>query len=72
MAEVHGPEAAIASLEGLDLDDYYLFRAVRADLLVRLGRKVEAADAYARAISLTTNAPERASLERGLARAAES
>jgi RNA polymerase sigma-70 factor (ECF subfamily) len=72
VAEVHGPEAAIALLEGLDLEDYYLFHAVRADLLVRLGRKIEAAAAYERAISLTTNAPERAFLERGLARAAES
>jgi len=72
VAEVHGPEAAIALLEGLDLEDYYLFHAVRADLLVRLGRGVEAVAAYERAISLTTNATERAFLERGVARAAES
>ena len=39
VAEVHGPEAAIALLEGLGLEDYYLFHAVRADLLVRVSRK---------------------------------
>ncbi len=39
VAEVHGPEAALALLEDLGLDNYYLFNAIRADLLVRLGRK---------------------------------
>jgi RNA polymerase sigma-70 factor, ECF subfamily len=65
VAEVHGPEASLALLEDLGLDNYYLFHAIRADLLVRLGRKTEAATAYESAIGLTANAAERAFLERG-------
>jgi RNA polymerase sigma-70 factor (ECF subfamily) len=65
VAEVHGPEASLALLEDLGLDNYYLFHAIRADLLVRLGRKTEAAAAYESAIGLTANAAERAFLERG-------
>ncbi len=45
VAEVHGPGAALALLEDLELVDYYLFDAIRADLLVRLGRNTEAAAA---------------------------
>jgi len=65
VAEVHGPRAALALLEDLGLENYYLFHAIRADLLVRLDRKSEAEDAYARAIELTTNVAERAFLEHG-------
>ena len=38
VAEVDGPAAALALVDGLDLDGYYLFHAIRADLLRRLGR----------------------------------
>ena len=48
----------------LDLDGYYLFHAVRADLLRRLGRRGEAAAAYDAAIRGTENAAERAFLQR--------
>jgi len=65
VAEVHGPEAALALLEALELDSYYLFHAIRADLLVRLGRNAEAATAYESAIGLTANAAERSFLKRG-------
>jgi RNA polymerase sigma-70 factor, ECF subfamily len=65
VAEVHGPEAGLALVEDLGLENYYLFHAIRADLLVRLGRRTEAAAAYESAIGLTTNAAERAFLERG-------
>jgi RNA polymerase sigma-70 factor (ECF subfamily) len=65
VAEVHGPRAALALLEDLGLENYYLFHAIRADLLVRLDLKNEAADAYTRAIDLATNAAERGFLERG-------
>ena len=44
------------------LADYHLFHATRADLLRRLGRRVEAAAAYERALSLATNEAERAFL----------
>jgi RNA polymerase sigma-70 factor, ECF subfamily len=64
VAEVEGPEAALALVDGLRLDAYHLFHAVRADLLRRLGRDAEAALAYEAAIARTGNAAERAFLER--------
>jgi RNA polymerase sigma-70 factor, ECF subfamily len=64
VAEVHGPDAALAVTDGLDLGPYYLFHAVRADLLRRLGRNAEAAAAYEAAITRTQNAAERAFLQR--------
>jgi RNA polymerase sigma-70 factor, ECF subfamily len=62
IAEVDGAEAALVLVDALALDDYYLFHAIRADLLRRLGRDADAA--YARAIARTDNARERAYLER--------
>jgi RNA polymerase sigma-70 factor (ECF subfamily) len=59
VAEIEGPLAGLALVEGLDLERYYLFHAIRADLLRRLGRNVEAAKAYDEAIGLTGNAAER-------------
>ena len=61
---VQGRAAALALVDGLDLDGYYLFHAVRADLLRRLGRDAEAAPAYQAAIARAENASERAFLER--------
>jgi RNA polymerase sigma-70 factor, ECF subfamily len=63
VAEVRGPEAALDLVDGLDLDGYHLFHAVRADLLRRLGRDPEASAAYGAAIAGTGNAAERAFLE---------
>ena len=62
VAEVDGPEAALTIVDGLDLDAFHLFHAVRADLLRRAGRPTEAADAYERAIGLTDNAAQQAFL----------
>jgi len=59
LAEVEGPAAALSVLETLDLPRYYLFHAVRADLLRRLGCNQEAVKAYDEAISLTANEAER-------------
>jgi RNA polymerase sigma-70 factor, ECF subfamily len=67
VAEVQGPAAGLALVEQLDLDGYDVFHAVRADLLRRLGRSVEARAAYLRSIALTGNAAERAFLQRRLA-----
>jgi RNA polymerase sigma-70 factor (ECF subfamily) len=43
VAEVDGPHVALELVDGLDLDRYHLFHAVRADLLKRLGRDPSAA-----------------------------
>jgi RNA polymerase sigma-70 factor, ECF subfamily len=64
LAEVDGPEAALDTIDGLDLDGYYLYHAIRADLLARTGSTAEAADAYDAAIALTQNAAERRYLVR--------
>ncbi len=64
LAEVEGPSAALTVVDGLDLGGYHLFHAVRADLLRRLGRTAEAAQAYEAAIARTGNAAERAFLQR--------
>jgi RNA polymerase sigma-70 factor (ECF subfamily) len=59
LAEVAGPASALATLDGLDIDGYHVYHVIRADLLRRLGRVDEAAEAYARAIELTGNERER-------------
>ena len=72
VAEVEGPAAALALIliHGPDLDRYYLFHAVRADLLRRLGRTADAVAAYDAAIALSENAAERAFLQRSRTRLA--
>jgi len=64
VAEVDGPAAALHAIEQLELEDYYLFHAIRADLLRRLGKNAEAADAYEAAIQRTENLAERKYLTR--------
>jgi RNA polymerase sigma-70 factor, ECF subfamily len=64
VAEVEGPTRALALVERLDLDAYYLFHAIRADLLGRLGRTREASAAYEAAIARTDNLREREFLRR--------
>ena len=64
VAEVEGPDAALTLVDGLGLHDLYLFHAIRADLLRRLGRNDEASAAYETAIARTENAAERRFLER--------
>ncbi|HEX8344793.1 MAG TPA: RNA polymerase sigma factor [Actinoplanes sp.] len=59
LAEVHGPDMALSVVDGLDLDGYHVFHAVRADLLRRLGRTAEAVVAYEAAAERTGNAAER-------------
>jgi RNA polymerase sigma-70 factor, ECF subfamily len=63
VAEVDGPHAALTLVESLDLDRYYLFHAIRADLLRRLGRNTEAVLAYDTAIARSANAAEREFLQ---------
>jgi RNA polymerase sigma-70 factor (ECF subfamily) len=64
VSEVQGPQAALAVVDDLDLDDYHLYHAVRADLLRRLHRNGEAADAYDAAVARAENAAERDFLRR--------
>lgn len=62
LAEVAGPAAALAEVDGLDaarLDDFQPFHAVRADLLARLGRRDEALEAYDRALDMAPGPAER-------------
>jgi len=67
VAEVRDPAAALTLVDGLDLDRYYMYHAIRADLLRRLGRPGAAARAYEAALALTGNAAERAYLAARLA-----
>lgn len=66
-----GPAAGLALVDcllgGEALREYGLAHAARADLCRRLGRIGEARDAYANALALTRQAPERRFLERRLA-----
>jgi RNA polymerase sigma-70 factor (ECF subfamily) len=62
VAEVQGPAAALAIVDGLGLTRYYLFHAIRADLLRRLGRLADAGAAYQAAMAGTSNAAELAHL----------
>lgn len=64
IAELDGPEVALALVDRLDLDGYHAWHATRADFLRRLGRSPEARAAYDRAIETTENLAERAYLSR--------
>lgn len=64
VAELDGPEVALAEIDRLGLDDYHAFHATRADLLRRLGRSGESRAAYDKAIELAENAAEVALLTR--------
>jgi RNA polymerase sigma-70 factor (ECF subfamily) len=65
-----GPEAGLALLDGIapdgELRAYHLLPAARADMLRRLGRRAEAAEAYRRAFDLAGTDAERRYLERRL------
>jgi RNA polymerase sigma-70 factor (ECF subfamily) len=64
VAKVRGAAAALEIVDSLDLNDFYLYHAIRADLLRRVGRRSDAARAYDSAIGLAANTSERAFLER--------
>jgi RNA polymerase sigma-70 factor (ECF subfamily) len=64
VAEVEGAATGLALVDDLKLHRHHVFHAVRADLLRRLGRDVEAAEAYDAAIALAGNEPERKFLQR--------
>lgn len=66
LAEVDSPQAALTLVDSLDLAEYRLFHAIRAEFLRRLGRFAEAALAYEAAIAQSENAVEREFLQRKL------
>jgi RNA polymerase sigma-70 factor (ECF subfamily) len=63
VAELEGPQAALALIDRLELDGYRYYHSTRADLLRRLGRDEEARAAYRRALALTRPGPEQRFLE---------
>jgi RNA polymerase sigma-70 factor (ECF subfamily) len=67
LAEAQGPEAGLAIVDGLHLDDYRYLHATRGELLRRLGRTDEARAAYRRALTLVHDEAERRLLQRRLA-----
>jgi RNA polymerase sigma-70 factor (ECF subfamily) len=64
VAEVDGPEVALAEVDRLPLQGYHLFHATRAELLRRLRRSDESRAAYDAAIELAGNTAETAHLIR--------
>ncbi|GAA2219952.1 hypothetical protein GCM10010429_53370 [Micromonospora olivasterospora] len=64
VAELDGPELALALVDRLPLTGYHAWHATRADLLRRLGRSAAAKQAYDAAIAATQNSAERAYLSR--------
>ena len=66
IAEAEGPEAGLAIVDRLELDDYRYLHATRGELLSRLGRTDESRDAYRRALALAHDDAERRLLERRL------
>ncbi|QOV33634.1 RNA polymerase sigma factor [Streptomyces ferrugineus] len=64
VAETEGPAQALDLVDALELDGYHVFHAVRADLLRRLGRTMEAVRAYDAALALSRNPAESGYLER--------
>jgi RNA polymerase sigma-70 factor, ECF subfamily len=71
LAMVHGPETALTEVGKLEQDGrlpaYQYLPAIKADLLSRLGRTREAADAYRQAFTLAANEAERAFLAEQIA-----
>jgi len=63
VAELDGPEVALALVDRLELRTYHPWWAARADLLRRLGRRDDARTAYGEAIGLADNDAERAWLQ---------
>jgi len=66
VAMADGPARGLELVDAIDLPEYHLLHATRADLLRRLERNAEAAAAYRAALALEMNAGDRAFLERRL------
>jgi RNA polymerase sigma-70 factor (ECF subfamily) len=66
LAQAGDPDAALDTVERLELDGYLYYHSTRGELLRRLGRGPEARAAYRRALRLATSTPERRFLTRRL------
>lgn len=64
VAELDGPEVALALIDPLPLDGYHPWHATRAHLLRKVGRTAEAKAQYDAALAATANSAERAYLSR--------
>jgi RNA polymerase sigma-70 factor (ECF subfamily) len=64
IAELDGPEVALAIIDRLPLEGYHAWHAARAEMLRRLGRSADAKAAYDAAVAATQNSAERAYLSR--------
>jgi RNA polymerase sigma-70 factor (ECF subfamily) len=63
VAELEGPSLGLALLDELDLEQYHLYHATRAELLRRMGDVDAASLAYLDAIAIADNEVERRFLE---------
>jgi len=68
VAKVHGADAALAAIAGIEIRGYYLFLAVRGHLLLELGRRSEAAGCFRAALECPCSDPEKRFLRRALDR----
>jgi RNA polymerase sigma-70 factor (ECF subfamily) len=70
LARLRGPKAGLEALKTLDDEpavvDYHLLGATRGELLMQLGRRQEAAEAFRQALACRCSDPERRFLERRL------
>lgn len=64
VAELDGPEVALAQVERLPLEGYHAWHATRAELLRRLGRSAASREQYDAALAVCDNTAERAYLAR--------
>lgn len=64
VAELDGPEVALAIVDRLPLDGYHAWHVTRAELLRRLGRSAESRAEYDAALAACDNTAERAYLTR--------
>ena len=68
VAELEGPQVALQLIDELPIESYYLYHAIRADLLRRLGHTDQAAAAYRAAIERTGNPAEIAFMNERISR----
>jgi predicted RNA polymerase sigma factor len=63
LLEASGPQTALTALAQTPAEDYQPYWVVRGEALARLGRTVEAREAFARALGLTEDPAVRAYLQ---------